>query len=376
MNRPVSAIDAIGPAIQRTRMMLFRPVDPGKWLILGFLTFLQLLGGGERYGELKFPFGSWRNHDFSWRPRRAFGWILDRGLFGASSGARAGNAGPIISEDGIDWAERVRNGSWWFTHHPVLTGGLIFVGVLFVLAIVVLFVWLSSRATFCYVDCVAKDRAEVVRPWTEHGRIADSYFFWRLIISIAMMIAVVALAIPLVLSILSMVSAGEDVDPWTILFGGGIMVSTIPAIIILMVLYALVRVFLNDFIAPIQYARRIDCTEAFRVLRQAIWSNPGAFVVYLVMKLLIWLVIYFGLFVLGCASCCILFCCWSIPVLGQAVLQPFHVFSRAFSLYFMQGFGPGFDVFPGVAAESPSAGGTPVSSGGPGFPVPEPPSGV
>lgn len=363
MNRPISAIDAIAPAIQRARTILFRPVDPGKWLILGFLTFLQTLGGGERYGELRFPIGSWKHGDWSWTPRRPFGWILEW-MFPQGHSGGEGRGASFFRADAVDWADCIRSGSWWFTHHPALTGGLVFIAVLVVLALVVLFVWLSSRATFCYIDGVANDRAEVVRPWTRHGRIADSYFFWRLLISILTLTAVLALAIPIVLSVVSMANAGEAIDPWRLLFSGGVMVSALPALVVLIIAYHLVRVFLNDFIAPIQYARGIPCGEAFKVLRQIVLRNPGAFLLYLVMRLLIWLVLYFSLMVLGCATCCILFCCWAIPVIGQAVLQPFHVFMRCFSLCFLQGFGPGFDVFPGLSPAPASGGGAVGQEGG------------
>lgn len=40
----VSVIDPISPAIERVKLMLFRPFDLQKWLIIGFCAWLAYLG--------------------------------------------------------------------------------------------------------------------------------------------------------------------------------------------------------------------------------------------------------------------------------------------------------------------------------------------
>ena len=42
----VSVIDPIGPAIERVKVMLFRPFDFGRWFIIGFCAWLAYLGNG------------------------------------------------------------------------------------------------------------------------------------------------------------------------------------------------------------------------------------------------------------------------------------------------------------------------------------------
>ena len=42
----ISVINPISPAIERTKLVLFRPFDLGKWFKLGFCAFLATLGEG------------------------------------------------------------------------------------------------------------------------------------------------------------------------------------------------------------------------------------------------------------------------------------------------------------------------------------------
>jgi hypothetical protein len=318
MNRPASAVDAISPAIERMQRMLFRPFDLGQWFILGFLTFLQLLGEGGGYT------GS------SW----------NRGAGG-------------------DEARRtVEETLGWISAHLAIVAVIGFFLVLVFLALLVLFQWLSARGTFCYLDSVARGRAEVVRPWKEHGRLADSLFFWRLIFTLVVLFGVVLAAIPIVFALSKAFGSGHEFGLPDVLFGGAAGLAIL--LLVLFVLCALVvKILLVDFVAPVQYARRVRCSEAFRAVIALAKANAGQFILYLVLRVLF--AILFGIAVvgLGCATCCVAFCCLMIPVIGATIVQPYYLFVRAFPLYFLRGFGPEFDVFPPPApAGVPSGPGT------------------
>ena len=45
LNR-VSVIDPVTPAIDRVKLILFRPFDLGKWFVIGFCAWLAYLGTG------------------------------------------------------------------------------------------------------------------------------------------------------------------------------------------------------------------------------------------------------------------------------------------------------------------------------------------
>ena len=140
MTRSGSAPESIAPAIGHVKTMLFQPFDIGRWVTLGFVSFLAYLGQGGYSFNYSNP---WSKDDQS----TAF----------------------------------IRGGVSWAMDHRALTAAILFVVILIGLVLTVLFQWLSARGTFIYIDCAARNRAEVKRPWKEHREIADSFFFWRLI---------------------------------------------------------------------------------------------------------------------------------------------------------------------------------------------------
>ena len=310
MNRQGSATQAIGLAIEHVKTVLLRPFDMGRWVMLGFIAFLAYLGDGG----FSFNF----NFQNPW-----------------------GNNEPIF--------ESMRDAVNWMMAHLLATAVILFFSFLVVLALVVLVQWLSSRGTFVYIDCLATNRAELVRPWKEHREFADSYFFWRLVFGLCSGFVSFLLAIPLIVSFFTILSSGEEIRLLRILFGTGILMVTVPLLIVLAFVNLFIHLTLREFVAPVQYLRRIRCSEAFRIVLGLMREAPGSFIVYFLLKIVIAVVEIIGFFVIGCATCCVLFCCFSVPCIGHLfaaiLVQPLYVFLRSFPLFFLAGFGPEFDVF-------------------------------
>ena len=306
--KPVSAVEAISPAVQHVRRILFQPFDFGTWLTLGFLSFLQILGEGGGYYSFKFP-GSHR----------------------------------------ADVPERMKEAISWVSMHWTLVAILGFFGIFFVLALGVLFLWLSARATFCYIDDISTQRAEITRPWNEHRQIADSYFFWRLVFAIVCLIVALMFIVPIGVSIWNLVQNDSEISIPRVLFGSGVVVMLLPFLGIFVICVTVAKVLLVDFVAPIQYLRRVKCSEAVRVVIDMVKTYPGDILLYLILKLVMAIVIYCGVMLVGCLLCCIPFCCMALPIVGQlftgVALQPIFAFKRSFSLFFLRGFGPEFDTF-------------------------------
>ena len=336
MNRPPSVIDAVHPAFRHMRRVLFDPFDLGRWIVLGFLSFLQLIGEGSPWSGLRFA--------------------------DAESWTRG-------AEHEVDEAIA------WVSSHWTFVAVVGFVLVLFLLCLVVVFSWLSARGTFCYLSSVATNRIEVVRPWKVHGSLADSYFFWRIIFVTGSLLAFVALAVPLYLSVNAILDSEAAPDAARAIMGSGLLVLTVLVILVLLVAFLLVQTFLTDFVVPIQYVRRIRCSAAFREGLALVRRSPGGFAVYFLLRFAFALAFGVAVFVVGCSTLCVGFCCMMIPVVGQTLLQPYYVFVRSFPLFFLRGFGPGYDAFgPGTPpAPGPTEAwpGSPVAPVEPG-PVPAP----
>src|SRR5438093_8372762 len=107
MNGRNSPLDAISPAIEHVKRVLFRPFDIGKWFVLGGLSFLQALGGGGS----NLGFQGMQGHEGS--------------------------------------GEELKRAAQWITEHLTFVAVLGFCIVLVALIIAVAFLWLSARGTFC-----------------------------------------------------------------------------------------------------------------------------------------------------------------------------------------------------------------------------------
>ena len=319
MNRRGSATEAFGLAVGHVKTILLQPFDVARWLMLGLIAFLAYLWHG--------------------------GYLFD---------TRFDNA---LNRDNPAW-QSLRDSVNLAYEHRVATAVVLFFATFVALVIWVLFEWLSARATFVYIDDVATNRSQLVRPWKEHGEEADSLFFWRLTFLLIAGLMRMILSVPVIIGVLSAIRADEDVTFARILESSGVPL-VLPLIILIMLAGGAVRMTLSDFVAPVQYLRRIRCGAAFRVVLGLIRNDPASFILFYVLKILILLVTVVVGRALGCnacvAVCC--FCCVGFPIIQQILLQPLYVFNRAFSLFFLQGFGPDLDVFgpgaPGGGLQGP-----------------------
>src|SRR5262245_34114629 len=169
MNNQGSATEAIGLAIGHVKTVLLRPFDMGRWVMLGFIAFLAYLGRG-----------------------------------GTSFGYRQG----LGSDEQV--GDSMRKVVLWMMDHRIETAILLFVIFFVLLVISVILQWLQSRATFVYIDCIATNRAELVRPWKEHRDAADSYFFWRLIFGFCCGLVNLLLLLPFIINLITVLASAEE----------------------------------------------------------------------------------------------------------------------------------------------------------------------
>jgi hypothetical protein len=299
----VSPVDAARAAYYHTRSQLF-PIRLEKWLVLGLLAFLDQCG-------------------------RAF-----RGGGSTGGGNDHGTSGPGGWPPDLDqvraWLQRA---SEWLAAHAALLalGAVLGLLVFGVVAAVVL--WVNARGVFMYADAVATGRAEVSRPWRQHAAAASSYFGWSLGITLASVFAML-LAGSLVVATVFAFVAGRLQGT-----GGWLILAAILSVLILVALglplLALAGLALRDFVAPLQLATGLPCGDAARLLESLIVSQPGAFAVYLLLKLLV--VVTTGLVVVigGCLTCCLGF----LPVVMQTAFQPLFHFERGLSLMLLRQMG-------------------------------------
>jgi hypothetical protein len=189
-----------------------------------------------------------------------------------------------------------------------------------------------------YVDNVATGRADVVRPWREQARLANSYFQWSFGLALALLATLLVSAVPLVWGGLELARHGFHVG----IVAGMVLVVLILGVVILAA--SLFSVCLRDFVAPIQWAMAQPCGVALQTFWTLARGAPGVFALYLLLKLVFSVVLGASALLVACLTCC----CGLLPVIHQTLFQPAYYFERSWSLCLLAGFG--YDlVLPGSA---------------------------
>jgi hypothetical protein len=241
--RALSATEAIGPAINRTKAILFQPFRKGRSWKLAATAYLC------RVGTMFFPFP-----------------LIYLVFLPAarSAGTRAVSA--------------------------------LCIGVALFLAIFLLFFYVCSRLQFAFFDIVV-NRGEFVAPaWRKYGRQFRPWTTVKVVLGTAVaLVCVIPIAayirhlLPL-LQVLQTLKPGQPPPPqfMAALFAGyGI-------ILLIFGPFFLMSSLLCDFIVPPLALEDTGLTEAFRRLSELIRREPGEFILYTLLKLGLGFAAYMG----------------------------------------------------------------------------------
>ncbi len=302
----ISVIDPISPALERVKIILFKPFDIGKWFVIGFCAWLAYLGQGGGGG----------------------------GPGGGPGGGRGGGT-PDVQEAFGHAKEFVLDNLHWII--PVAITAF-----LLMIAIGLVITWLSSRGRFMFLHCVAQNKAEIKVPWRKFRHQANSLFLFRIVVGIISFIFF-ALFIGLMVFI-AIIAARTNAH-----IGAPAIIALILLSIIILVpaaiAFALLMKFTMDFVVPIMYLRASTCTDAWREFWTLLTSNKGRFTLYILFQIVIGFAIGAIVFAAMCITCCCAACILAIPYIGTVLMLPLLVFKRSYSLCYFRQFGPDFDVF-------------------------------
>jgi len=311
----ISCTDPIHSAWDRMKLILFAPFDIKKWFILGFTAFLAQLsrGGGGSYNF-------------------------------RAGGGRQGPPHPS------EWIGAVRG---FFDEHAdqmMLFATIAVIVVLVVLALGLLFLWLSSRGRFMFLDNVVNDRVELKRPWTVFANHGNSLFFWLIgfyVLSFVVFAVVGALLVATVL--LPWADAGPHAPPPL----GALALCGVAALALSLV-YGLVHFALEHFVVPIMYINDLTAREAWGRFLGLLRGNGGHFFLYLLMYIVLFILSVIVRVIVLLPLCCLLWCFFLIPLASAYLLAvaflPIHVFFRQYSLDYLAQYGPGFRAAPEAAS--------------------------
>ncbi len=301
----VSVIDPISPAIERAKIMLFKPFDLKRWFVIGFCAWLAYLGsGGGGGGGGNFNVG---DHHGGFKMREALN----------------------------EAKEFVLENLHWIIPVAVL---VVTIGIILWLV----FTWLSSRGRFMFLHCVAQNKAEVTNPWSKFKNHANNLFLFRIVLCL---ISLVVVGLPMLGMAFLIILAASKTGLYPISIPGIVILGLV--IFVISITMFLVKKFTMDFVVPIMFLQTASCVAGWREFMAILSANKLRFALYLLFQIVIAIAIGFIKFIGACIGCC--FCCVSIlllvPYIGTVILLPFAIFKRSYSLYYLQQFGPAIDVF-------------------------------
>ena len=137
----IAFFEPLNRAWERMKRILWQPFNLTKWLVLGFSAWLAGLADGAGGGGWK--------------------WMADDNDFPGSRNLHGSG-------------EVFRNAGEALIWLPIIA-----VAIMAVAAILLLILWVSSRAKFIYLDNVIHNRAQMVEPWHRLRDLGNSLFLWR-----------------------------------------------------------------------------------------------------------------------------------------------------------------------------------------------------
>ena len=291
-------------AWNRMTSALFKPFNLHTWLVVGFTAFLAGMADGH----------------------------------GGSSGWRG--------RKNIDFGEFLgypRRGLEWLYAHPGWFIAIVF-AVILAVVIGVLFLWLSSRGKFMFLDNVVRSQAEIAKPWHEFRKEGDSLFVWRLVFGF---LGFAAFAVITVLFFISATRIYDDnrFSPLPILW----LLGLAAVYLVLGLILGAISLALNDFVVPLMYRNRVSANHGWKLFLPLLTGHLGSFILYalIVFALIIGFVI--AVVIAGFVTCCIGWFLLVIPYVGTVVTLPFWYWLRAFGPEFLGQFGLEYALFPPAA---------------------------
>jgi hypothetical protein len=238
----LSAVEAVNPAFERLKAMLFRPFRVKTWLKVGFIGWLAAAGAASGNFNMQLP----------------------------------STPGQMPRASGKSVEDVFR--SLHLGDHLVLIAVLIAIGVAFSVA----FIYLFCRFRFILFDSVLFADPNIERGWSRYGRQAHRYLgFWLIYTFFAWGAMILIVVLPLWRAYKHGIFQSDDF--LAALFR--LLVPIVLGMLLFAVASAIITSLANDFIVPMLALDDLPVGRAWRELKAAILAEPGAWAAYLGMKL-------------------------------------------------------------------------------------------
>lgn len=244
---PISATDAITPAIEHTRQQLFQRFRLGQWTRLAFVGLLA--------GELGGKGCNHSNYDFS-------------------------HHGGLASHGGFPGTLAI---------DPALIALFITFVVISALLIGIILAYVGSVMRFVLFDSIIARECHIRRSWNRRLGAGWRFFVWKLLyIVLALAGTAILVGIPVAVAF----AHGwfkEPKEHLPALISGGIIVFLM--FFVFLVATAVIFVLTKDFVIPLMALEDVDVMEGWRRLWLMMKAEKGAYIAYLAMKIVLAIVV-------------------------------------------------------------------------------------
>jgi hypothetical protein len=238
--RVFSAADAVSPAIQRTRDLLFRPFKWSTFLKLGLVA------------------------------------ILTEGL-GSNVHTGGGNSKPSI---------HIPGSSWPFHFEPYMIA-IAVAAVLLAMILGLLISYLITRLRFAFFHCLIHNTREIRPGWEIYREQATRFFWLNVGVGLGFLAVVMAIALPFISGFVKLAHETHQGVP----FDWGLLLSLILPLIPILILLALACVIsdliLRDWMLPHYALDDASAGEAWSEVWNNIMAEKKQFLVYVLLRIVL-----------------------------------------------------------------------------------------
>jgi hypothetical protein len=245
MPAPLSAIDAISPAFDRTKRELLQPFRIGFWLRMALVA----LATGEFYGS-----SGWGGIHFNMPSSRR---IL---------ALQAGMAMPPVEV---------------LKHYVPLL--LLLVPLVFVF--ILLWIYISSVFRFVLFDSVLTDHCVIKDQWSRWRPQGMSFFLWRICFGLGVAVSLGLLAGAGFLAVFTSGALKNPRQHMVFLILGGIIAVLV--LLAFIIAAALIAVFARDFVVPVMAIENVGVIEGWRRVLVMLAAEKNAYAGYVLMKIVL-----------------------------------------------------------------------------------------
>jgi hypothetical protein len=253
--QPISAVDAVSLAVERTKQFLFRPFKWSTFLKLGLVAIItEGLGGNFSSSS------SHANH-------------------GGAQGQWHGPTG-------------------WPPFHITPAFIAIFVAIaLLAILLSILIFYLITRLRFAFFNCLIHNTKEIGPGWRLYSDRASRFFWLNIVVGICFMLLLVLAALPFAAGFWRLFHESQQAGHFDVWLLVSLVLPLIPVIILLILAGFLSDLILRDLMLPHFALDNATAGEAWRQVRARIRAEKRQFIVYAILRAILPAIASIGLFI-------------------------------------------------------------------------------